>query len=137
MIFKFPQYIDVEDKIFGPLTIKQFVYLLGGGGMVVVLFRLLPGFIAFLLAVPAIALSLSLAFWRVNNQPFINVLESFIKYFLGEKLYIWKKTPKKLSKKQEESFNPQVYIPKVTGGNLKNLKWSVNVKKSQDIEPET
>ena len=95
----------------------------------VVLFRLLPNFIAFLLTVPVIALSVSLAFWRVNNQPFINVLESFTKYFFGEKLYIWKKEAKKISSKQEESFNPQVYIPKVTEGNLKNLKWNIETKK--------
>ncbi|HEY4490214.1 MAG TPA: PrgI family protein [Candidatus Paceibacterota bacterium] len=137
MIFKFPQYIDVEDKIFGPLTIKQFIYLLGGAGIIVTIFRFLPGFIAFFLAIPIIALSLSLAFWRVNNQPFISVLESFMKYVFGEKLYIWKKEAKKISKKEQESINPQVYIPKVTDGNLKNLKWNIDVKKSQDIEPET
>ncbi|TSC80302.1 MAG: hypothetical protein G01um101429_152 [Parcubacteria group bacterium Gr01-1014_29] len=30
--FQVPQFIEVEDKIFGPLTTKQFFYLLGGGG---------------------------------------------------------------------------------------------------------
>lgn len=137
MLFKFPQYIDVEDKIFGPLTIKQFIYLVGGGGIVVALWRLLPGFIALLLSVPAIVLSLALAFYRVNNQPFINVLESFTKYILGEKLYIWKKEPKKITKKESEKESPQVYIPKVSDGNLKRLKWDIDVKKSSDTEHET
>jgi len=33
MRFEVPQFIDVEDKLFGPLTFTQFVYLAGSGGI--------------------------------------------------------------------------------------------------------
>ncbi len=33
MRFEVPQFIDVEDKIFGPFTFKQFLYLAGGAGL--------------------------------------------------------------------------------------------------------
>ena len=33
MMFSVPQFIDVEDKIIGPLTLKQFIYLAGGAGL--------------------------------------------------------------------------------------------------------
>jgi hypothetical protein len=29
MQFRVPQFIDIEDKLFGPLTFKQFIYLAG------------------------------------------------------------------------------------------------------------
>ena len=46
MRFQVPQFIEVEDKIFGPLTLKQFIYLAGAGGLVFVLWRVLPLFVA-------------------------------------------------------------------------------------------
>ena len=42
MQFQVPQFIEVEDKIFGPLTLKEFLYLGGGIGMAVVLFIFVP-----------------------------------------------------------------------------------------------
>ena len=41
MQFKVPQFLDIEDKIFGPFTFREFVYLTGGGGMCFVLYKLL------------------------------------------------------------------------------------------------
>ena len=33
MRFQVPQFIEVEDKIFGPMTLKQFIYMAGGAGL--------------------------------------------------------------------------------------------------------
>ena len=41
MRFQVPQFIEIEDKIFGPLTIKQFIYIAGGAGLCFILFRFL------------------------------------------------------------------------------------------------
>ena len=48
MRFQVPQFIDIEDKIFGPLTFKQFVYLAGGGGLAFLIYKSVP----FMLALP-------------------------------------------------------------------------------------
>ena len=75
MRFQVPQFIEVEDKVVGPLTLKQFMYLAGGAGMAFVAYRFLPLFIA-IFVIPAIAgLSLALAFYKVNNKPFVDLLE--------------------------------------------------------------
>jgi len=42
MRFKVPQFIDIEDKIFGPFSFKQFVYLAGGAGLCYIFFKTLP-----------------------------------------------------------------------------------------------
>ena len=42
MRFQVPQFIEVEDKIFGPLTLKQFIYVFGGGGLCFVFYTFLP-----------------------------------------------------------------------------------------------
>lgn len=139
MRFQVPQFIEVEDKIFGSLTFKQFIYLAGSGGIVVAAFIFLPKFFAFLVAVPVGIFGGSLAFYKVNNRPFIFMVESFVKYFTKERLYIWKKADKHVVKKSgAEHEDPSVYIPKLSQSKLKDLSWSLGVKKPENpAEKET
>ena len=134
MKFQVPQFIEVEDKIFGPLTLKQFIYLAGSGGVVFVLWRVFPIFIAILIATPIIALALALAFYKINKRPFVFVLESAFKYILSNHLYVWKskdiKQIKKEIKKNPELQNSQVQIPKMSGNKLKDIAWSLDIKES-------
>src|SRR5688572_11871324 len=101
MRFQVPQFIEIEDKIFGPLTFKQFIYVAGGGSLAVILFLFLPAFLATLLALPIVIFAASLAFYKVNGKPFVNMVEAFVKYSLTNKLYIWKKEEKQIVKSQE------------------------------------
>ena len=94
MRFEVPQFIDVEDKIFGPLTFKQFIYLAGGAGLGYVAFRLIPSPLSYLGGLIFIGLGLLLAFYKINNQTFIEIAQAFITYQIKGKLYIWKRAPK-------------------------------------------
>ncbi len=130
MRFQVPQFIEVEDKIIGPLTLKQGIYLAGGGGIIVVLFSLLPKIFAFLFSLPVIALSLALAFYKINNRSFIIAVEAYAKYKFGEKLYIWKKTERPAQSGNTETQAPtQVFIPRLSDSKLKDLSWSLDVTK--------
>lgn len=133
MRFQVPQFIEVEDKIFGPLTFKQFVYVAGGVGACVVLFALLPNFIAMLLSVPVGVFAAALAFYKVNDKPFIHVVEAFVKYSMGSKLYLWKKEEKMPVKKEvAQQEAAQVYVPKLSDSKLKELTWSLDIKQSEN-----
>lgn len=131
MRFQVPQFIEVEDKIFGPLTVKQFVYLAGGAGMSFILYTYISPF-SFILAVtsiiPVAALAIALALYKVNNRAFIFVLESAFKYLLASKLYIWKKTDRKPERKVAAGAEtPPVYVPKLSESKLKDLTWSLDI----------
>lgn len=91
MRFQVPQFIEIEDKIFGPLTFKQFIYVAGGGGGVVACLILLPTYLAILVSIPIGFLAVALAFYKINNRPFINIMESAFKYFTSSKLYVWQR----------------------------------------------
>jgi len=134
MRFQVPQFIEVEDKIFGPLTFKQFVYVAGGIGISVVLFILLPKFIAIIISAPILIFAAALAFYKVNDKPFINVVEAFVKYTLTSKLYIWKKEEKvpEAKKTLEKKEIEQVYVPKLSDSKLKELTWSLDIKENQN-----
>lgn len=92
MQFEVPQFIEIEDKIIGPLTWKQFVYMAGGVGAIIILFVIdIPFFIFLILSILIAALSSSLAFQKVNNRPFSIFLETAVHYFTKSKLYLWRK----------------------------------------------
>ena len=143
MQFQVPQFIEVEDKIFGPLTLKQFIYLAGGAGLCFIIYE----FINILIAVPLIlivaAFSAAMAFYKVNNKPFINVVESAFKYFFTTKLYIWKKEDrrpdpgKKLTADEAAAQAVKdgknyagIMVPKISESKLKDLAWSLDIKES-------
>lgn len=137
MRYQVPQFIEIEDKIIGPLTLKQFTYLAGGAGMSFLVFN----YLTLLLAVPVIAiiitLSLALAFYKVNNRNFIELLESMFNYYTKDKLYIWKKEPKKIeSKNTTKPEQNQVYVPRLSDSKLKDLSWSLDINQnmSQPVE---
>ena len=134
MRFQVPQFIDVEDKILGQLTIKQFVYLAGGAGMAYIVFTIvhsiLPTFISIFFVIPIVALALALAFYKVNKKPFVFFLENALRYFIGSKLYIWKKQEKKIIPKQKTEEDSLLYVPKLSDSKLKDLTWSLDVKES-------
>lgn len=136
MRFQVPQFIEIEDKIFGPLTFKQFIYVAGGIGVAVVLFTFLPKFFAILFSLPVVALAAALAFYKVNEKPFINVVEAFFHYTLTNKLYIWKKEEKVMNNEQltmnKEGPIEQVYVPKLSESKLKELTWSLDIKENQN-----
>ena len=91
MRFQVPQFIEIESKIFGPLTFKQFIYLAGGAGIIFLIYITLPFFIAVMLIVPVGAFAIALSFYKVNNRPFIKVTENAFRYFTAPKIYVWKK----------------------------------------------
>jgi hypothetical protein len=133
MQFKVPQFLDIEDKIFGPFTFSQFVYLAGGAGLCFFLFKLL-GFVLGLIPIAIVAgLSLALTFYKPNDKPFIYMLESGFKFLFQDKLYIWKKEEIKKEnkiqsrKEREDSVVEEKYAPKLTRSKLKDLAWSLDV----------
>lgn len=132
MRFQVPQFIDVEDKIFGPFTFKQFIYLAGGTGICVVLFTLLPKFVAFLVSIPFALFALALAFYKVNSKSFVEVVESFLAYQMGSKLYIWKKEEKVVVAKDMEAKTPaQIYVPKLSKSKLKDLSFALDISQTE------
>ena len=75
-----------------------------------------------------VVFGLALAFFQVNNKPFIRIVEAFLKYSITSKLYIWKHQPKKIIQKEEQNdVEPLQYVPKLSQSKLKDLTWSLDI----------
>lgn len=131
MQFRVPQFIEIEDKLFGPFTFKQFVYLAGGAGLVYVLYKLLPLWLAIIPIVVVGGLAGLLTFYKINNRPFSKYLQSGINYFISSKLYIWKQRlikPGDKNKEEDVLPEPVSVLPKVSADSIKDLSWSLDIE---------
>src|SRR5688572_21746070 len=124
MRFEVPQFIDVEDKLFGPFTFKQFIYLAGGAGIVYTLFRVLPLFLAVIIALPIAGLALALVFYKPNNRPFIKMVESVVNFFIKSRFYLWKRNQ---VKKTVQSIEKSSVATVESDNKLKDLAWSLDI----------
>jgi hypothetical protein len=89
--FVVPQFIDVEDKIFGPITTRQFIILLIAGGIMFLAYRF--GDLALFGLVTAVVggLALVFAFGKVNGQLFHYFLLNIFQTLRKPGMRIWRK----------------------------------------------
>lgn len=131
MQYQVPQFIEIEDKIFGPLTIKQFIYLAGGAGLSYLVYSLINEYVPFwlvvILIIPIIGFAIALAFYKVNGKTFINVVESAVKYYIGSKLYIWKKGERPVVQQENPNTQNSSILPKLADSKLKDLAWNLDI----------
>lgn len=139
MQYHIPQNIDIEDKLFGPLTLKQAIYVAGGAGGVYLIWRVVPYiFISAPLILAVAVLTWALAFYPKEKlgRPFIEVLEAGFNYMMRDKLYTWKKTTKETTGAIEEEFLPSMPMstPSVPMGKLSNTSFSLDVRGPEQEE---
>lgn len=96
-----PQFINMESKIVGPLSLRQFLFLAGGGAIIFGLNFILNTGLWLIVSLFIAALSIALAFVKVNEQPLHKVLLNAIRYYASPKLYTWQR-----SQKQKELIEP-------------------------------
>ena len=140
MQFQVPQFLDVEDKIVGPLTIKQFIYVAGGAGLTYMSWKFVP-VVGWLLAIGCVALGGALAFYRYNNKPFAFLIQSGFAYLTSNRLYIWRRANKVALETHLDlsNFNTTKHtgaLP-VAGGNmskLNDLTWSMDIDSKESVE---
>lgn len=127
--FQVPQFIDIEDKIFGSLTIKQFVYVAGGLGAAYLIYYLGGFFVALIIGGPILGFAFALAFYKHNEQPFIKLVENFFNYSTAGKVYIWKQPiPDKKKDEAADKQEQMVETPTINKSRLKDLAWSLDIK---------
>jgi hypothetical protein len=128
MRFEVPQFIDIEDKIFGPLTWKQFLYLGGGVGMAVVIFLTTNFWVFIFVGLPLAILSLALSFYNVNNRPFSYFLEAMFNYITRQRMYFWKKKEGTVYTKRVAKTSAEAAPVKKSGADISSMARRLELK---------
>jgi len=89
-----PTDVEVEDKILGPFTLKQSIYLLTGGMLIAILYFIFREIFSLfmILALLVVALTLAFVFYKFNEQPFEKFLFILVNYFFTPRQRLWQKT---------------------------------------------
>lgn len=90
--FTVPQFIDNEDKIFGPLTARQFIILMVDFLMLFAIFKLSTFTMFLVTGIPLFTVGIIFAFARINGVAFHYFLLNLIITFKKPRLRIWSKT---------------------------------------------
>lgn len=91
MQFTVPKFIEKDPKIIGPFTFKEFIYLLAGALGSIIFYIILPFHFFLIAAALLISGSLSLVYLKPNGRPLPAILKNFFAFFIGPKIYLWKK----------------------------------------------
>jgi hypothetical protein len=135
MQFTVPQFIEIEDKIFGPFTFKQFLYIVGGAGGAYMWYALIPAPFSYPLVLATGGLAAALAFYTYNDRPFILFLENGFYYLIGSKLYLWKHETAVSSGAEEDPRITTVSntaLPQLSESKLKSLSWNLDINEYVD-----
>ncbi len=90
--FVVPQFLDVESKIIGPITARQFVICLAVVLIEFLIYRIFLTLIPMLvLGVPILTFGIILAFVKVNEQPFHYLMLNMIQSFRKPMVRVWDK----------------------------------------------
>ncbi len=104
MQFQVPQFIETEDKIIGPLTIKQFLYIASGGALCFALFFFLEPIYWILFTIIIMPISAVLAFIQINGRPLPVVILAAMGYYWKPRFYVWQR-------KEEGAATPRLDVP--------------------------
>ena len=88
--YKVPQDVEADDKLLGPFTFRQFVYLLIAGGLIALavgLFQIFP--ILAIIPLPFVLLLAALALPLKKDQPMETYLAAIVSYYLKPRVRRW------------------------------------------------
>jgi hypothetical protein len=90
MQFPVPQFTDVEDKIIGSLTVKQFGILFGSGTLVFLSYSATKNTPTLVIATILIGLpALGIAFGKINGRPVYNSFGFIFRYVFSDKIMVF------------------------------------------------
>ncbi len=87
--FTVPQFIDVENKIIGPITTRQFLILLAAAIICAVAYKLFDFSLFLTTLIIVLALAIVLAFVRINGRPFHFLLLHLLQTWRRPHLRVW------------------------------------------------
>src|SRR3990167_4514585 len=91
MMFSVPQFINVEDKVAGPLTWRQLLWMIGMGAALLVFFSIFDKALFFIAAIPTVLLFIAFAFYRPNGFPLTTFVFYTVLFFFRPKIAIWER----------------------------------------------
>lgn len=136
MQFPVPQFTDVEDKIIGALSFKQFGIVFVAALITFAVYAISKAIIAtiivgILLGLPALALS----FGKLNGRPLYASAGNFVRFLFGAKMYVFHKQAQTVTEQQIPVTVKEEKAPKdkkATAVKIKELNYILQQQASEE-----
>jgi hypothetical protein len=99
--FQVPQFIETEDKIVGPLSLRQFIFIGAGGLLCGLLYFILQTWLWIFLAIIIMAVAISVSFVKIQGRPFARVIFSAFNFYWRPQTYVWQPEHEALTRHEE------------------------------------
>ena len=128
MQFQVPQFIETEDRLVGPLTLRQFIYVAIAAAISFVMFFVLATWLWFIITIFLAGVSLGLAFIKINGQPLLKIIAAAFKFYWQPQTFVWQSeapnTPRARTREtQIPASKPSVSIEDVMAGMALRKTW--------------
>ncbi len=122
MQFQVPQFIETEDKIVGPFTLRQFMYIAGAGAASAILYFSVVTWLWFILTVILLGGALGVAFIKIGGRPLANVILSAFGFYWKPQTYIWKSEVQPAAAPRQTSESG-ISLEKIITGAALHQRW--------------
>ncbi|EKD76542.1 MAG: hypothetical protein ACD_43C00068G0005 [uncultured bacterium] len=145
MQYVVPQFIEVESKVIGPISVRQFIILLATAGIMFIWYSLFSTVFFIILAAITFAIGVVFAFVKVNSQPFHQFILSVIQTLKRPALALWQREINqtvvvKMARKDKKSdkadgpFTPKPDISKAHFAELSLIVDTAGQYSPEDLE---
>ncbi|MEK7094126.1 MAG: PrgI family protein [Patescibacteria group bacterium] len=102
MQFQVPQFIEAEDRIIGPLSLRQFGYLCLAGVFSAILYFTVNIVAWVLFSIVLVSIALVVGFVKIQGQDMIRIGTAYVRYFWRPQHYVWQREGQKNTDKDSE-----------------------------------
>ena len=95
MRYQVPQFIEMDDKVIGPFSIKQFFYLVTVPAVCYGLSYIVETPYVILVGIIFFPIGILLAFYKVGGKPFSSAIFGMLNFVKRPQTYVWKRTLRK------------------------------------------
>jgi len=126
MQFQVPQFIETEDKVVGPLSLRQFVYVGIGALLSALLYFVVQTWLWAIISVFLVGGAIAIAFVKVEGRPLANVIMAAASFYWSPQIYIWQPPQqhfKTAARPKEEEAGLMASLQKIAEGQALHKHW--------------
>src|SRR5579872_2467120 len=89
MQFQVPQFIETEDKVVGPFSLRQFAYVGAACVVTAIFYFMVATWLAILAGIIFIGGALAVSFIKVEGRPLSTIIMSAANFYWKPQTYVW------------------------------------------------
>lgn len=136
MQFQVPQFIETEDKVIGPFTIRQFIYIGIAGAFSFFLYFTVQTWLFSIASVFLFAAAGAFAFVKISGRPLVHIAQSALGFYWKPQIYVWQPEHPEIQK--SEALRPlaasNLSLENILSGQALRNVWQ-NLQTGSKISP--